>query len=57
MKKEQREKIVKFAREEVDLDSVEDHLLLAEDNPKIMTAPDAYWVQAWIRVPLEAVKP
>lgn len=57
MKKELKEKIMEFAREEVDIEEIKDHLLLVDDNPKIMVAPDTYWVQAWIRVPLDAVKP
>ena len=51
MKKEQKEKVIKAAHKGPLPPNVKIGL-----GAKVVAAPDAYWVQAWVCVPLDAVK-
>lgn len=46
----ERARIIDFAKAEV-----EDAVIFGK-NAKIKSAPDCYWVQVWIRVPLSAAE-
>jgi hypothetical protein len=52
MKKEQKEKIVAAAKKT--FDQVEG--LIVPQDAKVIVAPNGYWVQAWIEIPLDIVK-
>ena len=47
MKKEQKEQIVKAAEKR----SLKYDDVTLDQEPKVMVAPDTFWVQAWVAVP------
>ena len=57
MKKELKEKVVKEAKKLHGSGSTV-HFADGQNiaSTKVLIAPDAYWVQAWIKVPLDDVK-
>lgn len=52
MKKELKEKIIQDAKKRcVKYDDVQ-----VGHTPKVMAGPDTFWVEVWIKVPLDAIK-
>lgn len=56
MKKEQKEKVIEAACDLIEAGQYVPGRFRVQDDAKVLTAPDANWVQAWISVPLNVGK-